>query len=461
MTFQTVIPVEKRLCQQGSRPQGLSQTRMKPSWRSRKPSMAFKGLRKTLRSTPLQYDSPRSAGIGVFQRLLMGIFLCVSMNFLYANTSPFVWFDHESNGQVALHMDLFTSSTCVHCQKADVFFRDVEKTTPWLRVHRYVINDDKAALKLFYAHLENDRPINFSVPAMFFCGSRWSGFNDDDSTGKALIKALSYCHQQIMQQGSLSATTIATVHDWGAASQLHIKTHGSRSKAKVLIMMALTDAMNPVSLFCFAAFFAFLWICAPRKSLQLSVGFAFLITTGAIHFIQQTHPSIYEQLVPVLKVSMIWVGLLLILSLISMYRRRLAVMHLNSKPWVYIIVNLVVLVISVYQKTTDGFNLSFVFEQWLLEQSLSQQVILTYQLAYQLIYLLPMILLFFAYMLISNRDGCDRYQRVLKQAGCLILLSMGILFVGYPQGLGDFFLSCAIFLSAIGLAFFLKRLKLC
>ena len=408
----------------------------------------------------MQYDSPRSAGIAVFQRLLMGILLCVSMSFLYANTSPFVWFDHEPNGQVALHMDLFTSSTCVHCQKADVFFRNVEKTTPWLRVHRYVINDDKAALKLFYAHLENDRPINFSVPAMFFCGSRWSGFNNDDSTGKALIKALSYCHQQIMQQGSLSATTIATVHDWGAASQLHMETHGSRSKAKVLIMMALTDAMNPASLFCFAAFFAFLWIGAPRKSLQRSVGIVFLTTMGAIHFIQQTYPSMYEQLLPSLKACRLGVGLLLLFSLLSMYRKRLPATHLNSTPWVYVIVVLVVLVISVLQKTASGFNLSFVFEQWLLEQSLSQQGMLTYQLAYQLIYLLPMILLLFICMLMSNRAGYVRFQLALKQAGCLILLSMGILFVGYPQGLGDFFLSCAIFLISVGLAFFLKRLSI-
>lgn len=237
-------------------------------------------------------------------QLLLGIFLCVSMSFLYAKTTPFVWYQKEPSGQMAIHLDLFTTSTCVHCQKADKFFRDMEKTSPWLRVHRHVINDDKSALELFYAHIENDRPLNFSVPAMFFCGSRWSGFSDDNLTGKALQKALIYCHQKIVQQGELSPITIATMHEWGAASQLHMENDGARSHAFVIIMTAFTDAMNPASLFCFTAFLAFLWICAPQKSLQIKVGLVFLSSISAMHYIQQTQPTLYERILPSLKTQL-------------------------------------------------------------------------------------------------------------------------------------------------------------
>ena len=57
------ISAEARLCRQVSWPKSFLQTRMKPSWHSRKPSMAFKGLQKAFRPTHLLSDLPRTLGI--------------------------------------------------------------------------------------------------------------------------------------------------------------------------------------------------------------------------------------------------------------------------------------------------------------------------------------------------------------------------------------------------------------
>ena len=400
-------------------------------------------------------------GSSFLTQLIMGFFLCVSISLLYAKTAPIVWYQKEPSGQMAVHLDLFITSTCVHCQKADKFFRDIEKTIPWLRVHRYVINENKSALELFYAHIENDLPLNFSVPTMFFCGSRWTGFSDNNHTGKALLKALTYCHQKIVQQGELRPTTIATMHEWVAASQFHIENHGSRSHAFVIIMMAFTDLMNPASLFCFMAFLAFLWICAPQKSLQIKVALVFLSSISAMHYIQQMQPTLYERILSSSQNVTLWVGLLLIFSLISMYRKRLTSMHLSSKPWVYFMVVLLVLVTSVNQRATNGFNLSLVFDQWMLEQSMSQHMRLLWELTYQLIYLLPMMLLLFIYLLTSDRPCMHGFQATFKFAAYVILMSLGFLLVAYPYALGNFLLSILLFLGAIGLGFFLNRLKIC
>lgn len=136
-------------------------------------------------------------------------------------------------------------------------------------------------------------------------------------------------------------------------------------------------------------------------------------------------------------------------------------MHLSSKPWVFIMVVLVVLVTSVNQIATNGFNLSVVFEQWMLEQSMTQHAMFLCELVYQLIYLLPMASLLCMYLLTTDRPGMVGFQDKFKVAGYVILMILGLLFVAYPLALGNFLLSILLFLGAIGLGFFLKRLKIC
>lgn len=111
------------------------------------------------------------------------------------------------NEQVKIDVDLFLTTTCSHCQKADAFFREVEKKHPWVVVHRYEINEDKAALQIFYEHLQRQNSNNFLVPSIFFCNSHWSGFAEANTTGKRLQQALEDCRQKIINQGKLTPAT--------------------------------------------------------------------------------------------------------------------------------------------------------------------------------------------------------------------------------------------------------------
>ncbi|WP_026069530.1 thioredoxin domain-containing protein [Legionella tunisiensis] len=85
-----------------------------------------------------------------------------------AEIPPTAWFSQNQNKQVKLRVDLFLSSLCPHCKKADEFFRTLEAKTPWIEVHRYIVNEDKAALEFFNQRLQQQHVDSFAMPAIFF-----------------------------------------------------------------------------------------------------------------------------------------------------------------------------------------------------------------------------------------------------------------------------------------------------
>lgn len=95
----------------------------------------------------------------------------------------------------SVEMDLFVSSTCPHCHKAEAFFNSKASEMPWLKINKYVINEDKAALELFYQRLKAINASDFTVPTLFFCGSRRVGFDTPEQAGAKLIQELQYCHE--------------------------------------------------------------------------------------------------------------------------------------------------------------------------------------------------------------------------------------------------------------------------
>ena len=123
------------------------------------------------------------------------LFIC-SMP-LWADNS-FSWYTIDTNKQVTINVELFLSSACPHCHKADEFFREIEPKTPWLQVKHNIINEDKDALIRFNQFLTELKFNDFAVPSTFFCKSRWVGFDSTETTGKDLLKALQYCKEQII-----------------------------------------------------------------------------------------------------------------------------------------------------------------------------------------------------------------------------------------------------------------------
>ena len=371
-----------------------------------------------------------------------------------ANTVP--WYSHSAEGQVTITVNLFISSTCPHCHKADLFFHEIEKKEPWLKVHRYVINQNKVALETFYTYLQQQKESDFSVPAIFFCDSRWIGFSDNKTTGKILLQALKYCHNQIIQQGELNQTTIKVLRK--QALSTHVKINLSLAESPVLFTLwsAFTDAFSPCSLFCMAAFFSFLWLYPTQRMVQLGLGVLFLISLSLVHSVQQVFSLNYYQEIPEWIPWVRPIGAALLFAVFIAYRKK--VLQMTSYPSLLMLVVLVLTVFAVqtYQQTC-ALNMAFIYDQWITKQAYVSYRRFFCFFIYQALYLLPLILVLVFYFFKGRHRLLRASHNIFNRAAYLILGSIGIILLLFPTLLVSLWVSVMVLSGSILLGWFLER----
>ncbi|WP_026069529.1 hypothetical protein [Legionella tunisiensis] len=208
-----------------------------------------------------------------------------------------------------------------------------------------------------------------------------------------LLRALNYCHQQIVAAGQLTPLARNLLKQWATANWYDMSIDYRPSPAIFVPMMALTDALNPCAVFCIMALFAFLWL-TPTQLAQLSLGVAFIAAASLVHFIQQAYTAAFYQTWTWLFILSALLGLGLLVYVGSNYFK-----GRTEKP-IYITGILVVLtamVIQAYQQTCSP-NFALVFEQWLAAQLVSPTKLVLYQLSYQIVYVLPLFVLMVVFL---------------------------------------------------------------
>lgn len=388
-------------------------------------------------------------------KFLFALLLSLNASLTQATSQAAPWYIQQAGVDVMLNVELFVSSTCEHCQKADLFFSELEQQTPWLLVHRHFINKDKAALKLFYDQLQAQHIINFAVPAVFFCDSRWAGFESAETTGKVLLKALNYCHQRISQQGKLNPATVNVLRQWGNVNQFQIDRKIAQSAVKLITYSALTDAFSPCSLFCFAAFLAFLWLYPNNKGLQISLAAVFLLALGVLHYVQQAHLANYYQRLPLLRIAAALIGLLLLLFTFRYFRKSQSRETIKPNLLAFIVVILTVIAVQTYQQTCV-FNAALLFERWIREQSLAPLKQCLYMIAYQVLYLIPYVVLILIWRIVARKQRWVSWQNMFNKAACLILVCIGALLVVYPSLLANLSVSFLVLFASLVIGWFLR-----
>ncbi|KTD01452.1 glutaredoxin family protein [Legionella feeleii] len=377
-------------------------------------------------------------------KIILSTLLFCSVSSGFAEIAAPAWFSLDKNKQVKLRVELFLSSVCPHCKKADEFFRTLEAKESWIEVHRYIINEDKVALEFFNQRLQQQHVDSFAMPAIFFCDSRWVGFDSAENSGKVLLRALNYCHQQIVAADQLTPLTRTLLKQWATASWYDMSIEYKPSPALFIPMMALTDALNPCAAFCIMALFAFLWL-TPTQLAQFTRGIAFIVAVGLVHFFQQAYTAAFYHTWTWLSIFSALLGLGLLAYVGSNYFK------VKTEKPIYITGILVVLtamVIQAYQQTcTPSFAL--VFEQWLAAQPVSPTRLALYQLGYQLIYLVPLLVLIIVFSFLSHSKSLEKRRLVITQVSWMILTIIGCFFIFYPKGLSSLWISFVALAVAI------------
>jgi hypothetical protein len=359
------------------------------------------------------------------------------------------WYSLDINKKATLHVELFLSSQCPHCHKADAFFREIEARTPWIHITRYTINTNKQALLKFNERLSEQNSTDFSVPSMFFCNSRWVGFDSANTTGKDLYRALIYCKKQIEQKGSLAQETTTVLNQWANANKFNSKLRGNPSALQYVTVVALMDANNPCALFCTLGFFALLFIQNKRNNL-LFTGLIFVLTVATVHYIQQTHATLFYELLAWLRLPAVLVGFLTLFLIRHYYNKR------KVNNLLYLLAFLLAFLVQSYQQTCV-MNWSYIFQHWLSKQTFSSSTLVIYQLFYQILYLIPLLVILFVYILVMRMKTFSKRKLQLTIFGFLLLSVLALFLIIYPKGLSNYVYSILSLVFSLGLSWILAR----
>lgn len=317
------------------------------------------------------------------------------------------------------------SSTCPHCKKEDAFLHGLEAQYPWLKVQRHLINDDKNALVLFSKFLnEQGDTTDFSVPSTFFCNSRWVGFSEAETSGKELLRVLTYCKQKIEAKGSLTDNTVEVLRSWANGNRFNNGLVEAPQSGYFVVSLALIDAITPCTLFCLLAFFAVLFAQEKTKE-QVFAGLLFLVILGVMHYFQQAYTNAFFELVPWIRLPAIATGILSCFLAYRMYKKQ------NTFNLLLLVSSLFAFIIPFYQQTCV-MNLTYMFDQWLKDQKIVGTQLLAYELLYQFCYICILLLVTIAYAYFIKMKRLKSYEPGLNKMGQLMLLLLGIALIVYP-----------------------------
>lgn len=370
--------------------------------------------------------------------------LCCLLSSGWAGNQSFSWFSIDKNKHVRLRVDMFTSSTCPHCAKASQFFTDLEAKNDWLDIHRYVINQDKAALETYNQLLKQQQLHDFSVPAVFFCNIRWVGFVDAQTSGKQLLKSLNFCHSQLIKTGELSTTTEQILKQMSTAKWYEENLVSNLSAVTFIPIMVIMDVLNPSSIVVILALFSFL-IIQKQQSMRLGSSILFLIFVGLAHTIQQVHTVFFYQMLSMLRVPVALIGL----GLLSY-----ALLFFSEKKVLPCAISLIVLVFTAFAVETYQQihipNFSMIFHQWVIAHGFTKFRQISYAIIYQLLYILSLGLLTQGLVfLIKNYRKWSRHQRIAEEFAWQYLVIIALLLLGYPSLLGNATAAFLIFILVL------------
>ncbi len=117
----------------------------------------------------------------------------MSTQFL-ARTGDIVWSEQNKQGETIVHLYVYSSLDCPHCEKALPYIKELTKRYPWVKLHlREVSKNKRNLISLGKMAKTLNEPSFGEVPAFFFCGLMYTGYDENDTTGQWIDDTLVEC----------------------------------------------------------------------------------------------------------------------------------------------------------------------------------------------------------------------------------------------------------------------------
>jgi len=397
-----------------------------------------------------------------FRALLATFLLLMSV---VAGASESIQWTSKHDDDTHVHLYFFWSASCPHCQKALPFIRSLSKDYAWLEVHSAEISQSRANqirfLEIATALGQEPR----SVPAFFVCGRMITGYDSPQGVGQEIIRLALNCRQS---PGAASPATAP-----GKTFMLPfigtIDPHG-HSLLLFTVIIAGMDSFNPCAFFVLL-FLLSLMVHARSRSRMLLIGITFVSISALVYFMFMAAWLNLFMMIGAMPTITLVAGLIAVtIGLLntkdyfqfgqgpslsipasakpSLFRRMRGLVRANRTTTILVgTAGLAIAANSYELLCTAGFPM--VFTRLLTLSELSSAQYYAYLVLYNLVYVLPLmvIVLIFALTLGAYKLG-EQQGRLLKLVSGLMMLGLGIVLLVAPDALLSKLWSGALLLLA-------------
>lgn len=200
---------------------------------------------------------------------------------------PFSWHEKDEIGGVRVNLYMFWSTTCPHCHRALRFLDGLEEQLPWLEVRALEISDPANA-ELYERIAQQLGTEARYVPAFFYCGRWFQGYQDDQTTGRLLRESLEACHAEVTAERGADTGTAGDPAAVPAPATLDLPFIGRLDQSAYSLpllaaILAGLDAFNPCAFFVLL-FLLSLMVHARSRARMALVGGVFVLCSGLVYF---------------------------------------------------------------------------------------------------------------------------------------------------------------------------------
>lgn len=387
-----------------------------------------------------------------------------------------VWYEKDMNGYPVIHLYFFWSKKCPHCLKARPDIMEMDKEYPWLKLHSLELVDSPDNIRTYVsmaAMFGNDAR---SVPAFMFCGNLVSGYEDKASTGRLLASYLMACYQFAKENNP--DNTVAFVIDQNESPLVDIPFLGSinaddYSLSVLTVFIAGMDAFNPCAFFVLL-FLLSMMVHGRSRARMALIGGIFVFFSGFIYFLFMTAwLNLFLYLGELRFITLMAGALAILIALINikdyfwfkkgfsltipdhqkpgLIDRVRKLLRLESTSTVIVATIVLAIVANSYELLcTAGFPM--IYTRVLTLKALSVESYYFYLLMYNLIYILPLLLIVIVFTIkLGSRKLSEREGMVLKLLSGVMMLMLGLILVVSPQWLNNVMVAAVLLLLAISI----------
>ena len=380
----------------------------------------------------------------------------------------FEWVDQRGNVQLYI----FWSLTCPHCQEALPVVESLAETSPWLNLHSLEISqseENRARYRMMAAAVGQQAR---SVPAFLFCGVMAVGYHPQQ-TPVQLEQLLQNCHQQGGTLEILATERPLEVLPGGIDLQ-------KWSLPMMTLFIAAMDAFNPCAFFVLLFLLSLLTNTADRWRMAF-IGGTFIFVSGAIYFMFM---AAWLNLFLYIG-EMAWVTRIaaLIALLIAMFNikdyflpntgpslsipeqgkprlfQHMRALLSGDALWPLIVATVTLAIVANSYELLCTSGLPMVYTRILTMQQLPTSSYYGYLLLYNLIYIIPLLLIVTLFTYTLGRRKLKAYEgALLKLLSGLMMLGLGLVLLVAPALLSSIKVTAALLVGSIVVTLIAYRL---